>query len=144
MSDSNPTPARRRQVDRWRNTLGRRSPTVPPPAHASRVILTALGLTFCVSCATTRTEERLGATRGPCEVSADSPGAEDQTATRRILTNDDVMDMVAKGVEEEAMIELITECEADFDVSAGELLALSRGGASEAVIRAMVAVTRGG
>lgn len=118
MSAFIPTPVRRRQT---------------------RAVLPLLFLFSSVSCASMPT----GETRGPCDVSVERT-AEGSVATRRVLTNADVMDMVAKGVEEEEMIELITGCEADFDVSPGELLSLSRGGASEAVIRAMVAVTRGG
>ena len=118
MSAFIPTPVRRRQI---------------------RAVLPLLFLFSTVSCATMPT----GETRGPCDVSVERTEAEGSVATRRVLTNADVMDMVAKGVEEEEMIELITGCEADFDVSPGELLSLSRGGASEAVIRAMVAVARG-
>lgn len=112
--------------------------------RASLVILPPVVLVFCVSCATMRNEERPGGTRGPCDVFVERTEVEGSVAARRVLTNADVLDMVAKGVEEEAMIELITGCEADFDVSPGDLLSLSRGGASEAVIRAMVAVARGG
>ncbi|WP_419937572.1 hypothetical protein [Candidatus Palauibacter sp.] len=77
-------------------------------------------------------------------MSAERTHLEEASATRRILNNEDVMDMVAKGIEEDAMIDLITECEVNFDVSAEELLSLSRGGASEAIIRAMVAAMRKG
>lgn len=77
-------------------------------------------------------------------MSAERTEPEEAPATRRVLDNDDVTDMVAKGLEEDVMIDLINECEVNFDVSADELLALSRAGASEAVIRAMVAAMRGG
>ena len=111
---------------------------------ASRAILAAVGLVSCVSCAAARGGERPDVMRGPCEVSAERLQLEEASATRRILNNEDVMDMVAKEIEEDVMIDLITECEVNFDVSAEELLSLSRGGASEAIIRAMVAAMRKG
>lgn len=70
--------------------------------------------------------------------------AEGTGVTPRVLTNADVVDMVAKGLKDDVIVEIITGCEAEFDVSAGDLLSLSRSGASEAVIRAMVAIARKG
>ncbi|MDE2796866.1 MAG: hypothetical protein OXL34_18780 [Gemmatimonadota bacterium] len=88
--------------------------------------------------------ERPAGTLGPCDVSEARTGVEESGATPRVLTNADVVDMVSKGLKEEVIVEIITGCEAEFDVSAGDLLSLSRSGASEAVIRAMVAIARKG
>lgn len=120
--------------------------TGAPRARTMAAIL-ILGLVSCalVSCASAASvrEEPAGARPGQPEASVGQIDTADRLEAKQVLTNDDILDMVRKDVEDDVIIELIGASEAKFDVSMAGMLNLSRNGVSEAIIRAMAAAMGG-
>src|SRR5439155_25610356 len=58
--------------------------------------------------------------------------------TKKLLTNDDVVEMVKAGFEESTVVKLIQSSDTSFDTSVSALIALKKAGVSEQVISAML------
>ena len=99
-------------------------------------------LVSCAPAASVR-EAPAGARPGQPEASVGQIDTADRVEAKQVLTNDDILDMVRKDVEDDVIIELIGASEAKFDVSMAGMLNLSRNGVSEAIIRAMAAAMGG-
>ena len=58
--------------------------------------------------------------------------------TKKLLTNDDVVEMVKAGFEESTVVKLIQSSDTSFDTSVSALIALKKAGVGEQVISAML------